>query len=213
MTLGVVGGTFNPIHLAHLRVAEEVRETLGLERILLIPSGDPPHKGTGLAPAEQRLEMARLAAASNPRFEVLALELGRSGPSFTTDTLAQLGREHPAASFWFVIGTDAFSELDTWYRPEALFELASFAVVRRPGHDGRPLGALLPRPLAGLFEVTADALIHASGHEVREIPVSQLDISATDIRRRVARGASIRYLVPDAVREYIEKHGLYREDS
>jgi nicotinate-nucleotide adenylyltransferase len=213
VTLGVVGGTFNPIHLAHLRVAEEVREALGLDRILLIPSADPPHKGAGLAPAEQRLEMARLAAASNPRFEVLPLELGRTGPSFTVDTLGQLGRERPGDRLWFVIGSDAFAELDTWYRPEALFELASFAVVRRPGHDGRPLGALLPPRLAGLFEMTADALIHASGHEVREIPISQLDISATDIRRRIARGASIRYLVPDAVREYIEKHALYREDS
>ena len=93
--------------------------------------------------------------------------------------------------------------------PRRSIELASFAVVRRPGHDGRPLRALLPQRLAGLFEMTADALIHASGNEVREIPISQLDISATDIRRRIARGASIRYLVPRSVQDYIREKGLY----
>lgn len=203
MNVGVFGGTFDPIHLGHLRAAEEVGCAMGLEQILLIPSATPPHKDAGAAPAEQRLAMARLAAASNPRFEVCGLELERPGPSYTVDTLRRLAGDRPTARLWFILGSDAFSEIDTWREPATLFELASFCVMRRPGHEGRSLQSLMPRSLVPMLET----------HEVRDVAVTQLEISATDIRRRVARGASIRYLVPDPVLDYICKYELYRENS
>jgi nicotinate-nucleotide adenylyltransferase len=213
VSVGILGGTFNPIHLAHLRVAEEVRETLGLERVLFVPSGDPPHKLDELEPAERRYDMVRLAVETNPAFEVLDLELRRTGPSYTVDTLDELRRLNPGQELWFIIGSDAFAELETWYRPARLFELASLAVVQRPGRAARPVGAALSEELARPFRATVRGLEHPSGHEIRGIPVSELAISATDIRERIARGASIRYLVPEAVIEYIRKNGLYREES
>jgi nicotinate-nucleotide adenylyltransferase len=213
VSLGILGGTFNPIHLAHLRVAEEVREALGLERVLFVPSGDPPHKLDALELAERRHEMVRLAVETNPAFEVLDLELRRAGPSYTVDTLEELGRTHPGQRLWFIIGSDAFEELETWHRPARLFELASLAVVQRPGQVARPVDAVLPEKLARPFRATARGLEHASGNEIRSVAISELAISATDIRARIARGASIRYLVPRAVIEYIRKNGLYREES
>jgi nicotinate-nucleotide adenylyltransferase len=206
--LGVLGGTFNPIHLAHLRLAEELRESLELERVLLIPAGEPALKHRQVAPAAHRLEMVRRAAASNPAFEVDDLEIRRSGPSYTVDTLRALRARHPGAALWFLVGADTLPELESWREPERLFELASFAVATRPGYAAR-LRELLPRALAAPFRDGPSGLVHASGNELRAVPFTPLDISASDVRRRAARGESIRYLVPDEVREYIAKHHLY----
>jgi len=148
--LGVLGGTFNPIHLAHLRLAEELRETLELERVLLIPAGEPALKRSDVAPAAHRLEMVRRATASNPALEVDDLELRRGGPSFTVDTLRTLRARHPTAALWFLVGADTLPELESWREPERLFELASFAVATRPGYVGG-LRELLPRALAAPF--------------------------------------------------------------
>lgn len=212
MNLGVFGGTFNPVHVAHLRVAEEVQEALELERVLWIPAADPPHKRESLAPAIDRLEMVRLATASNPRFEVLDLELQREGPSYTVDTLRELRKTYAQARLWLVLGADALEEIGTWHEPEALFELANVAVVPRPGGKGGPLEERLPARLLAPFSTGPLGIEHTSGHEVREVPVSALDISGSDLRCRIARGGSIRYLVPDAVIQYIQKHRLYREN-
>lgn len=212
MSLGVFGGTFNPVHIAHLRVAEEVREALGLERVLWIPSADPPHK-RALAAAAHRLEMVRIATSSNPCFEVLDLELARPGPSYTVRTLEELRERHPGQRLWFLLGADALGELHTWREPERLLELASFAVVGRPGARGGSLEARLGAKLAACLRPSPLGLEHPSGHEVREIAVSQLAVSASDLRRRIARGASVRYVVPDAVMDYIDKHRLYREKT
>ena len=209
MNVGVLGGTFNPIHLAHLRLAEEMREALALERVLLIPAGDPPLKRAGVAPAAHRLEMVRRAAASNPALEVLDLEIRRAGPSYTVDTLAELGARMPGAAFWFIVGADTLPELGAWREPERLFALASFAVATRPGHPQR-LRELLPAALSRAFRDGPRGLVHESGNELRSIPFTPLVVSASDVRRRVACGASIRYLVPDRVRRYIEEKGLYR---
>ncbi|HKC51640.1 MAG TPA: nicotinate-nucleotide adenylyltransferase [Myxococcota bacterium] len=211
MKLGVLGGTFNPIHLAHLRLAEELRETLELERVLLIPAGEPALKRGDVAPAAHRLEMVRRATASNPAFEVDDLELRRAGPSFTVDTLRTLRARHPTAALWFLVGTDTLPELESWREPERLSELASFAVATRPGYVGG-LRELLPRVLAAAFRDGARGLVHASGNELRAVPFTPLAISASEIRRRAGRGESIRYLVPDEVREYIAKHHLYRDE-
>lgn len=210
MKLGVLGGTFNPIHLAHLRLAEELSEELALDRVLFIPAAEPPLKPSGVVSAQARLEMTRLATADNPRFEVLDLELHRSGPSYTVDTLRELTQRYPGTRLWFLIGTDAIAELDQWHQPEQLFELASFAVATRPGSP-LPLQKLLPARLAQLFRKQGEALLHASGNEMRVIQFTPLHVSSTDIRQRVRSKRSIRYLVPEAVAEYIQKQHLYEE--
>jgi nicotinate-nucleotide adenylyltransferase len=210
--LGVLGGTFNPIHLAHLRLCEELRESLELERVLLIPAGEPPLKRVGLASAAHRLEMARRATASNPRLEVDDLEVRRRGPSYTVDTLEALHRKHPGAELWFLVGADTLPELGAWRDPERLFALANFAVAARPGYVAA-LRELLPRALAAPFRDGPHGLLHPSGNELRAVSFTPLEISASEIRRRAARGESIRYLVPDEVREYIAKHHLYEHQE
>jgi nicotinate-nucleotide adenylyltransferase len=212
VNLGVFGGTFNPVHIAHLRVAEEVREVLELPRILWIPAADPPHKHESLAASAHRLEMVRLATAYNPCFEVLDLELRRDGPSYTVDTLRTLRARYPETHLWLVLGADALEEIGTWREPEAVFDLANVAVVPRPGQWEARLERRLPARLATAFRVGPQGLEHPSGHVVREIPVAQLAISASDLRQRIARGGSIRYLVPEPVIDYIQKHRLYREE-
>ncbi len=213
MSLGVFGGTFNPVHLAHLRLAEEAREVLGLERVLFIPSADPPHKSADLASATHRLQMVEIAIASNPSFDALDLELERTGPSYTVDTLRELTHRYDDQELWFLMGTDTLTELGSWYEPEKLVGLTNIAVVARAGSAQRSLESLLPERLASLYVPLPGRLRHSTGREVCSIPFSPLDISASDIRRRVARGASIRYLVPAAVIEYIEKYRLYQEGS
>ena len=210
MNVGVLGGTFNPIHIAHLRLAEEMREALSLERVLLVPAGDPPLKRSGIAKAEHRLEMALRATASNPALEVCDLEIRRAGPSYSVDTLAELHARMPKAQLWFLVGADTLRDLEAWREPSRLFALAHFAVATRPGHE-QPLRELLPASLARAFRDGPRGLVHESGNELRQIPFTPLAISASDVRGRVARGASIRYLVPDEVIEYIGKHHLYRE--
>ncbi len=212
MNRGVLGGTFNPVHLAHLRLAEVARETLGLERVLFVPSGEPPLKSEDIAPAADRLCMLRHATTSNPSFEVLDLELKRAGPSYTVDTLRELSGDPLASPLWFILGSDALSDVERWVQPATLFTLASFAVVERPGRLGSPR-ELLPADLSESFRDGPDGLVHESGTELRMLPFAPLGISASEIRERIARGKSIRYLVPDPVIEYIEKHQLYRETA
>ena len=209
MSRGVLGGTFNPVHLAHLRLAEVARETLGLEHVLFVPAGEPPLKSEGIAPAADRLCMLKRATASNPAFGVLDLELSRAGPSYTVDTLRELARDPGAAPLWFILGSDALADMERWVQPATLLTLASFAVVERAGLRGSPR-ELLPASLAASFRDGPDGLVHESGTELRVLPFAPLRISASEIRERVARGESIRYLAPDPVIDYIEKHQLYR---
>ncbi len=207
---GILGGTFNPLHNAHLRLAEVAREALDLAVVLFVPAGDPPLKRAGIAPATDRLEMVRSATASNGNFEVSDLEVRREGPSYTADTLRELSRRFPGDPLWFILGSDAMAGIDRWAEPAALFGLANFAVVERTGWNGSPR-ELLPASLATAFRDGPHGLTHDSGNELRTLEFAPLGISASDIRERVARRASIRYLVTDEVIDYIEKHQLYRE--
>jgi len=209
---GILGGTFNPIHLAHLRLGEAARESLELARVLFVPAAQPPLKQAGVAPAEDRLEMARRAVAGYPAFEVLDLELRRGGPSYTVDTIRELGASFPDACFWFIMGSDALRELDHWHETERLFELVNLAVADRPGSEA-PLEELLPESFRPLFRPSPRGLVHESGTELRSIPFAPEQISASEIRRRCARGASIHDWVPDSVAEYIERRKLYTEAS
>ncbi len=212
MHVGILGGSFNPIHLGHLRVAEEVREALSLDRVLFIPAALPPHKvGHKLAAPADRLAMVRLAIRGNPYFRASVLELQRQGRSYSVDTLRALRQSHPEWKLSFIVGLDAFAEIGTWKEYRELFGLADFVVVSRPGFANRHLRRLLPVAARGDFWYAPDrlTLVHRSGHRVHFQTVTGLDISASAIRERVSRGASIRYLVPPAVERYIAARGLY----
>jgi nicotinate-nucleotide adenylyltransferase len=210
--LGIVGGTFNPIHVGHLRSAEEVYEDFNLERIIFIVSAVPPHKAsTGIVDAAHRYEMVRRAVKDNPRFDASNLEIKREGKSYTVDTLSyfreRLGGD---ADIYFILGLDAFSEIGTWRDYGRLFGLAHFVVTDRPtGLVMEPEG-FFPPEIAGLFSRDRDGgLVHESGKRLFYHDITAMDISATHIRGLVGEGKSIRYLVPPAVYRYIQQRGLY----
>ena len=223
--IGIYGGTFNPIHAGHLRAAEEVIERLGLERVIFVPSGQPPHKDDvahdPIAPAELRLEWVRDAISGNPRFEVSTLEVERDGPSFLVDTLAALGEQLSPARPVFILGRDAFQEMGGWREPQRLLTLADFAVTTRPssnatGGDEFGLATWLPESVHSEIDISSDGFEgrhREAGTRIQLVGITALDISATGIRARVREGKSIRYLVPDAVRESIEKSGVYSARS
>jgi nicotinate-nucleotide adenylyltransferase len=185
--LGILGGTFDPIHLGHLRAAETAREALALESVAFVPAHLPPHRPEATASARDRFAMLALATAGNSRFGVSDLELEREGPSYTVDTLRALRASNPGAEMVLIVGSDTFPEMSTWRDHETVFALATVAVVGRPG------AAALP-----------------DGRQAIAVEGAGLPISSTEIRRRVGQRRSIRYLVVDAVAEYIEKRGLYR---
>lgn len=222
MHLGVFGGSFNPIHLGHLAIARQTRERLGFDRILFIPTGDPPHKHSrDLAPARDRFEMVRLALAGTPEFDVSDIELRRQGKSYTIDTVRDLARQGPPdLRLSFLIGLDAFKDLPSWREPEALLSLCSFVVLSRPGHTFQSLAALpfLPRntheSLAALDTGTHTqlAIPLPSGHTVTCLALPPSPISASAIRERVRHGATLANLLPPPVESYILTHQLYRED-
>lgn len=213
--VGILGGTFDPIHFGHLRAAEEVREAQELDEIRLVPAAVPPHKSrAGISAAPHRLAMARLATAGIAGFRVWDVELARSGPSYSVDTLRALRAEvGPALRVVFVVGRDAFAEFHTWHEYETIFTLCDVVVVTRPPWpadltlDDLPVAA---RP-AFRYDRRGEAIRHASGRGVSLQRITALDISATTIRALVAHGRSIRFLVPPAVEAYIAEHGLYRD--
>jgi nicotinate-nucleotide adenylyltransferase len=211
---GLFGGTFNPIHLGHLRAAEEAREALGLERVIFVPSADPPLKrgGACLAPARLRLAWVERAIAGNPGFAVDALELERAGPSYSVDTLRAFGERLAPGRPVFVIGSDAFAELGLWREPKTLLALAHFAVVTRPPHAAATLADAIPAELAAELVLAPggrEARHRTAGTWLRLVPISALEISSTDVRRRLSEGRSVRYLLPEPVLDEILQSGVY----
>ncbi len=197
---GVLGGTFDPIHLGHLIVAEDIREELGLEEVLFVPAGRPWLKlkeEKPISATEHRLAMVRLAIASNPYFKVSTLEIDRPGLSYSIDTVLELKAKLGAkAEIYFIVGPDALAELPKWKDPARLVELCQVVGIGRPG-----------RAQADLH--TLESSIPGVSKRIMLVDVPQIDISATEIRRRVVQGLSIRYLVPEAVEKYIAEHRLY----
>ena len=212
MKLGILGGTFNPIHLGHLRVAEEIGEDLGLKKVYLIPSGKPPHKNQEpLADFFHRLEMVKLASKTSPILEVWDIEGKRPGLSYSIETL-RLFHSHFGSNLelFFIIGADAFIEIKTWKKYQDLFAYASFIVVNRPGFNKEKFLTFLDSLNAGfLWDQKRKCSCHPSGNILLNKDTTLIDISATKIREMVAMKKSIRFLVPEVVREYIEKAGLY----
>jgi nicotinate-nucleotide adenylyltransferase len=202
-SLGVLGGTFDPIHIGHLAVAEEAREVLGLERVMFVPAGIPPHKmDRPISPAAHRLAMVELAVADNPAFSVGRLEIERAGPSYTVDTLDALAQEARAdgrePDLTLIVSVEGLRELRTWRDPLRILDLARLAVVPR---DGYPDAG--PAVVAEQFPGLEDRVVFLSGPRLR--------ISASELRDRVAHGRSVRYLVPEAVAAYIGDHDLYAD--
>ena len=197
MRIGVIGGTFDPIHIGHLILAEEARARLGLEQVLFVPAGQPPHKvGRAITPPQLRLEMVRLAIADNERFALSRVDVDRPGPCYTVDTIRILrdawGHE---TEIYFLMGSDSLVELPTWRHPDLLLRLCHVVAIGRPGHRV---------DIAELERVLPDAVL-----AIRILDAPRVDISATVIRQRVRLGLPIRYLVPPAVERYIYRRNLY----
>jgi nicotinate-nucleotide adenylyltransferase len=193
--VGVMGGTFDPIHYGHLVTAEEAVMQFGLEEVVFVPTGHPWMKADrDVSSPEHRYLMTVVATASNPRFSVSRVEIDRAGPTYTVDTLRALGDEYPDAELFFISGADAVLEIIEWKDPEDVLSLAHFIAATRPGYD-------LAR-----FEAAAPT----SHPKVSTMNVPALAISSSDIRRRVREGRAIRYLLPEGVKSLIEKVGLYR---
>jgi nicotinate-nucleotide adenylyltransferase len=196
MRLGLFGGTFDPIHLGHLVVAEQCREACGLDRVWFVVAGSPPHKTGRRTAAEHRLEMVRIAVAGHPAFEVSEIETRRPGPHYSVETLAAVRAERPDDELFFLIGADSLVDLPSWREPDAIARQATIVVSNRPGID--------PVTTADLPEFGPGAL------PLRAVSVPPIGIASHDLRRRVAEGRSVRYLVPRGVEAYIEANGLYR---
>lgn len=218
--VGIYGGTFNPIHMGHLRAAEEVADALDLEKIIFVPSAEPPHKQTSvadpIAPAAERLAWVRAAVADNPRFDVDPIEVERGGASFAVETLRAVGRRTAPALPVFIIGHDAFVELGSWREPEQLLTLAHFAVTTRPPTSSGSLSEWLPNVLCDLVEVAPDgrsARHRTAGSWIRLIEISLLDVSSSDIRARLRAGRSVRYLIPDCVNAAIARSNAFDSDE
>jgi nicotinate-nucleotide adenylyltransferase len=209
--LGILGGTFDPVHYGHLRLAEEARSHFGLARVLWVPAGQPALRAQPQTPAASRLEMVRLAVAGNPDFVVDSREIDAAGPSYTVDTLKQLRAEHgPQRPLVLLLGADAFARLEGWHRWLDLFDLAHVAVATRPGHPLK-VGAgdtALDHVYGARYGTAADIATAPFGYVV-PFTIRALDISATALRGYLAAGESPRYLAPDAVLDYIGQHHLY----
>ncbi|SDX34429.1 nicotinate-nucleotide adenylyltransferase [Aidingimonas halophila] len=210
--VAMFGGTYDPVHIGHLRSAVELREALMLDHVHMVPAHVPPHRNDPAISGQSRLEMLRLGIGDTPGLIADDRELSRNGPSYSVDTLACLREAYgDGACLIMAVGHDAFLKLAQWHRPERLFELANLVVIDRPGHTGA-----LPHELVDLIRErmveTPEALMASPAGRVLRMALSTaLPISATDIRARCRRGESIRYLVPDAVASYLEVSGAYRE--
>ena len=221
--LGLLGGSFNPIHNGHLAIAHLVYERLQLSQVLFIPTGDPPHKQIeSLAPAQARLEMVTLAIATIPFFEVSAIEINRAGKSYSIDTVREIQAQYGQAwRLFFIIGLDAFLEFPTWRAPEKLLRLCHFVVVPRPGQSFQSLSKmpllsnLNTQALRQLDLGTVDqvdiAVPGSSG--VTCLPLPPCLISASEIRKRVQSGIPLANMLPTSVESYILQHSLYQEES
>ena len=209
MKTGILGGTFNPIHCAHLAIADEVKQAFQLDRIIFIPAAEPPHKEVaGEVSFRHRLTMVELAIQNEPDFEVSDLEIRRQGKSYSVDTLEILKHEDPAGKLFFIIGMDSYRDIASWKE----FSLCELVVITRPGVEVNEPLAPLPVALHSEFcyDDKSQDLRHKSGNHIYFLSETRLDISSTEIREKLRSGETVDLLIPLAVNEYIEQHGLYR---
>jgi nicotinate-nucleotide adenylyltransferase len=209
MAIGIFGGTFDPIHMGHLRVAEEIREIFSLENIYFVPGGIPPHKRRRrTTAAEERLRMLKAAVKGNRFFRVSEIETKRSGPSYTIDTLKAFEKRFD--ELYFLIGIDAFSQIDTWHLYQELFYHTNFVVMTRPSGKKQTIPEMLPVDVQREIKKSNDTMcMHKSGKKIYLHDITQIDISSTKIKELLKRHRSIRYLVPASVEKIIAERGLY----
>jgi nicotinate-nucleotide adenylyltransferase len=209
-----MGGTFNPVHLGHLRAAEEVAESLQLQQVIFMPAAKPPHKtAVGLVSFDHRWRMLELAVGGNPLFVLSDLEHRRLGKSYSVETLTQLSSQYGGEEeLYFVLGLDAFLELPTWKSYRELFKLCHFVVVARPGISPESLDEMLKTQVGDnyLFDPNIQGYVNPNQYVVYYREITLLDISSSTIRNLLASSRSVRYLLPDKVEHYIRQHGLYR---
>ncbi len=207
---GILGGTFDPVHNGHLSGATIVLDRLGLDRVLFIPAARPPHKYKGLiTPFRQRAAMLELALAADSRFELCAIEENRPGPSYSVDTLRELRRLFPNDDFFFVIGLDAFAEINTWKEWRKLPELAALVVLNRSPAENGSFPALMFRFLPGYKERESGTWTAAAGNDIYFLALEPLAFSSTEIRARAGAGQDLKGLTSDGVADYIRRQGLY----
>lgn len=215
--LAILGGTFDPIHFAHLRLAEELAESFGLQEVRFLPAAVPPHRSAPRTTPEQRRAMVLLAIEGNPRFRLDDRELKRPGASYTFDTLSEIRREIDTRPLCLLMGADAFALFATWHRWQEILELAHVVVARRPGYPLEELAASLPTPLRDVYlrrhAPDARTLHLEPAGRIFTHEMTGLDVSATALRTLIARHGSLRYLMPDPVIAYIESQGLYKDPN
>lgn len=216
--IGIFGGTFNPVHYGHLRAAEEVRVKLDFEKVLFIPSCNPPIKAGDLASVGHRYEMTRLSIETNPFFIVSDIECRRPGKSYTVETLVELKEIYPDKELYLILGIDSFLDIPEWYQPEKLMEMTDFVVISRPGFSFLSLSSMIATDISILTGLDAGRLeIHrtnlGSDRKVFLLNVTPFNISATTIRNLVKDNKSIKYLLPEKVESYIISNKLYMEGS
>ncbi|GFE59531.1 nicotinate-nucleotide adenylyltransferase [Geobacter sp. AOG2] len=212
MRIGLMGGTFNPVHLAHLHIAEEARLACDLDRVVFIPAGDPPHKPlAGEVPFARRSRMVELAIGGNPFFELSLIEGERTGKSYSIDTITAFRERFPQDDFFFIIGSDSFLEIGLWHRFREIFASCNLIVVERPGKRISDPVAALPVAIRAEFSYTSGArrLDHNAGTSVRFLTGCPLDISSSEIRALAGSRRSIAHLVPPQVATYITEQGIY----
>lgn len=211
MKIGIFGGTLNPIHLGHLRAAEEAREAFSLDKVVFIPSAIPPLKKPDVESPSHRMEMTGIAIEGNPCFDLSDIEIRRGGISYSVDTVEAFKKEFPNTEMHFILGLDAFLDIGSWKDYRKFFSLCNFIIVTRPGYEKRSLGESLPLEVRGEFcyDAAKCCYSHVSGHCLNFLEVTLLDISSTEIRKRLKTGRSVKYLVLQKVEEYIKGNKLY----
>ncbi len=216
MRIGLIGGSFDPVHSGHLRAAEEISEKLELDEVVFIPTLVSPHKSSEtMASSSHRLNMLNISVKGNPRFRVSDMELRREPPSYTIDTLRSLKQSGPENGYYFIMGCELFMEIDTWKDFAELFNYSSFVVFRRPGYDLADSTGPIPLALENDFRYSysdrgMDVFAHKSSNELFFVDIAGIRVSSTEIRNLARHGSSLRYLVASEVEEYIAENGLYQ---
>ncbi len=216
MKIGLMGGSFDPVHAGHLRAAEEISERLALDEMVFIPTLVSPHKSSEtMAASSHRLNMLNLSAKRNSRFRVSDMELRREPPSYTIDTLRALKQSGSENGYYFIMGCELFAEIDTWKDFAELFNYSSFVVLRRPGYDFADSGSPIPLALKNDFRYSysgtgMDVFAHKSSNKLFFVDIAGIRVSSTEVRELARHGNSLRYLVPREVEKYIAENGLYQ---